>query len=187
VVGEIINRAHVAEVSKAQKNKSRLAVRGPRKGGARATYDGRKATTTRKPTPRAVATKPPVADAKTIRTHSSRRQANLPAIKSKRSIDGDDSPKPDGRYARARQYEHDQWETVRHASINLPGFPPRSRASMEYFMERSVEHQRSGSPKISAATSTARRAKTPRHSLMAPNSNGAHDDEFWEFPSTMPA
>ena len=74
--------------------------------------------------------------------------------------------------------ERTPWESVRSASVGLPGLPPRSPTLIPHSVQQRTSHQRRILDKSPNATPIAKRAKTPRQTF---NSNGANDDDFWGF------
>jgi hypothetical protein len=106
------------------------------------------------------------------------KEFDVATVKSKGMIGSDDSPQLDERNTPER--ERTPWESVRSASIGLPGLPlpPQSPTLIPHSVQQRTSHQRRVLDKNPKATRIAKRAKTPRQTF---NSNGANDDDFWGF------
>jgi hypothetical protein len=165
-VGDIIKRSQTLDGSKAQRNPSRLRVQ-----------KTAKVTTKRKPAPQTVAMKRPMAEVDELRKEAV-KEFDVATVKSKGMIGSDDSPQLDERNTPER--ERTPWESVRSASIGLPGLPlpPQSPTLIPHSVQQRTSHQRRVLDKNPKATRIAKRAKTPRQTF---NSNGANDDDFWGF------
>ena len=165
-VGDIIKRSQTLDGSKAQRNPSRLRVQ-----------KTAKVTTKRKPAPQTVAMKRPMAEVDELRKEAV-KEFDVATVKSKGMIGSDDSPQLDERNTPER--ERTPWESVRSASIGLPGLPlpPQSPTLIPHSVQQRTSHQRRVLDKNPKATQIAKRAKTPRQTF---NSNGANDDDFWGF------
>jgi inosine triphosphate pyrophosphatase len=169
VVGDLIKRSQTLDGSKAQRSPSQLTVRGAQKTA--------KVTTKRKPASQTVATKRPMAEVDKLRRKAV-KEFDVATVKSKGMIGRDDSPQLDDRNAPER--ERTPRESVRSASVRLPGLPPESPTLIPHSVQQRTSHQRRILDKNPKATRIAKRAKTPRQTF---NSNGANDDDFWGFPA----